>query len=43
MDFIERLIGISPDGGAGTTELLLCGDSVAIHTWLQQIDALGRS
>jgi hypothetical protein len=42
MDFIERPIGISPDGGAGTTELLY-GDSVAIHTWLQQIDALGRS
>jgi hypothetical protein len=24
MDFIERLFGISPDGGNGMTELLYC-------------------
>lgn len=23
MDFIERLVGVSPDGGSGATELLM--------------------
>jgi hypothetical protein len=30
MDFIERLFGISPDGGDGSTELLYFGVLIAI-------------
>lgn len=30
MDFIERLFGISPDGGDGSTELLYFGVFIAI-------------
>jgi hypothetical protein len=30
MDFVERLFGISPDGGDGSTELLYIGALVFI-------------
>jgi hypothetical protein len=30
MDWIERIFGISPDGGDGTTELLFLAGAVAI-------------
>ena len=30
MDFIERLFGISPDGGDGSTELIYFGVLIAI-------------
>jgi hypothetical protein len=30
MDFIERLFGISPDGGDGSTELLYFGVAIII-------------
>jgi hypothetical protein len=36
MDFIERLFGISPDGGDGSTELMIIGVFVLIAvavTW----------
>jgi hypothetical protein len=36
MDFMERLFGISPDGGDGSTELMLIGVFVMIAaavTW----------
>ena len=29
MDFIERLLGVSPDGGSGTLEILLLAASIA--------------
>ena len=32
MDFIERLFGISPDGGSGSVEFLLL--SIPILAWL---------
>ena len=30
MDFIERLFGVSPDGGDGTTELMLLATLVGV-------------
>ena len=37
MDFIERIFGISPDGGSGTFEVLLflipIAGIVIIHLW----------
>jgi hypothetical protein len=36
MDFIERLFGISPDGGDGSTEVLVIGAivlAIAALTW----------
>jgi hypothetical protein len=36
MDFIERMLGISPDGGDGTTELMIIAVFVLIAvmaTW----------
>ena len=36
MDFIERMFGISPDGGDGTTELMIIAAFVliaVIATW----------
>jgi hypothetical protein len=36
MDFIERLFGFSPDGGDGSTELMIVGGFVLIAvlvTW----------
>jgi hypothetical protein len=32
MDFIEQLFGISPDGGDGSTELMIIGVFVLIAT-----------
>lgn len=35
MDFIERLFGVSPDGGDGSTEILwLAVLAIAIATWV---------
>ena len=33
MDFIERLFGVSPDGGSGAFEFLLFAIPAAILTW----------
>ena len=35
MDFIERLFGVSPDGGDGSTEVLwLAALAIAIAAWV---------
>jgi hypothetical protein len=35
MDFIERLFGVSPDGGDGSTEVLwLAALAIAIAMWV---------
>lgn len=34
MDFIEKLFGISPDGGSGAFELLLFAIPIAALCWL---------
>ena len=34
MDFIERIFGISPDGGSGVFELLLFSIPIAGIAWL---------
>jgi hypothetical protein len=35
MDFIERLLGVSPDGGDGSTEVLwLAVLAIAIAAWV---------
>jgi hypothetical protein len=34
MDFIERIFGLSPDGGSGSLELLLFAIPVAGIAWL---------
>lgn len=45
MDFIERLFGISPDGGDGSTELLYIAVLllvVALFRWREAIAAIVR-
>ena len=43
MDFIERMFGISPDGGDGSTEMLWLGAAAAIAAaigigvWLKRL------
>ena len=33
MDFIERILGISPDGGSGGVELLMLAVPLAVAAW----------
>ena len=33
MDFIERIFGLSPDGGSGAFELLLLAAPLAVVGW----------
>ncbi|ESY86407.1 hypothetical protein X739_11915 [Mesorhizobium sp. LNHC220B00] len=48
MDFIERIFGVAPDGGDGTTEMLYItvalavGAIVAARWWLRRRTAVKR-
>jgi hypothetical protein len=42
MDFIERLFGISPDGGDGSTEVLIIGVIVLLIVTLTWRWLLGK-
>lgn len=33
MDFIERIFGVAPDGGDGTTEMLYIAGGLAVERW----------
>lgn len=34
MDFIERIFGISPDGGNGSTEMMIIGTAVLLAAFV---------
>jgi hypothetical protein len=40
MDFIERLFGVSPDGGDGSTELMIIGAvflAIVVGIWVRHV------
>ena len=43
MDFIERIFGMSPDGGSGSLELLLLAVPVAALVLLYNLRKMKRS